>query len=226
MPNQKSYPIPLPNFVDPEGISFFPKNLISVRYYARFMFQNRQDRRNCAIVILKNPSMSLIGSTDACPNYSIDATTENVLNFIYAYAPRNRDKQYKGVLILNLFPKYSQNPFDINAYYGFTEKNFDLNLLYCDELTKNRRDIINAIKLISDCTVICAWGDYGSEGQVYPMYYEKQIELLMKEFCSLKKRVSVVTTLPYTIKEPFFPKHGLAWEENDMIFTPPLSKYY
>jgi len=219
--SKKQYPCEIPNFIELSLLSFEPSILNQNRFVIDFTFNDRDKSLPTAIVILKNPSTSLIGSTQELKNLFIDETTDNVLTFLHSYPLRYPNKKFKRIIILNLFPCYSSNPNFINSKYNFNFNKFDEQLLLVDDLETNRKYIYNIVKQNIDSLVICAWGGYGDEGQVIKEYYDKQIELVMGDLFTLKAQVSYVSKHQYKINMPFHPMHGRAWDLNEhIIYTP------
>jgi len=219
----KKYPCELPNYIDINLIEHEPDTLDEIRYGVTFVYNDRKESTKTVIVIMKNPSNSLQGSTSEKSKLLIDETTDIILRFLHRYKVRYGKKEMiKKVIILNLFPCYGSNPNEINVRYKFDDKDYDESLLYNDELVHNRKYISDTINKIEDATVICAWGRYGSEEKVIKSYYEKQIELVMNDLLKLRKYISVVAKNSYKIKKPFLPTHGRAWkcEEHTICTTP------
>lgn len=218
---RKTYPCELPSFVDSKSVTFEPSNLVDKRFVASFEYNDRNESLKTAIVIMKNPSKSLIGSSFEDKKLLIDESTDNVLSYIYNYKPRY-EKEFKRVIILNLFPCYGSNPDIVNTTYSFCDHEYNEDLLLHEDLIMNQKYIVQNIKENANATIICAWGGYGDEGQVIKEYYDQQINKLMTEVMKLDIKISYVSNKGYKVKKPFLPKHGRAWNKDEhLIMTPP-----
>lgn len=207
----------LPEYIDKSKVKSRPVAPTTERFIAKYPFLPEHAGEKFVIVIMKNPSNSLLFVPDQ--EKTIDESTFNVLEFINS----TQYKSYKGVYIINLFPCYATNAEDVNTIYGFRETSTNMDELNHPSIVKNFSCFVEVLNSLPDSDIIVAWG---KNWNLYKQYYDEQIIRYLTMMIDSNRNILYVDNIGSSyvsfIKDtPKYPLHGWNWNQSNLTLLHP-----
>ncbi len=163
------------------------------------------------IVIMKNPSSTCLNLEDGI-NVSTTSSSKlrkSRIDRTTGYVYRFLKNHYKRIIILNLYPIYSSNPIDVNAYYHLNNNIVSISI--------NDTFISQTLKKYPYADIACAWGGpNGINNNDYDARIGKIFSIIGKRN-TLQYDITSKQLVQYSYqqqnqnKKCVYPLHGLKW---------------